>query len=441
MAPLTDNFFTSVNSTTEEEAISFILKFNAHNDKKHAFFFNAFSQTPLLVWRITKADRKILSRTALKITLLAMLIMLVGSFGLWYFWYGLTNWGRWKQRGEGAPDYVKTTFGWITRAKYDARMAEKEMHESANRQPRIWRSVKADYSWVFWDPSGAKQKQYNEQQDRSWLRFLPRSFRDHPHGAVDPPPREHAHRNCPSKTEGTPVGQLDGQCMSDSLLNPHALLDHDSGTVRQRHVSRSHSHLLSSDHFSSIPAFAAATINPSLDSETESRLGASPELKAMEEGRSVSDCYYVPSCHECDCTIVRTPPRRCSGSPPPLSAQPTAEEMLYVPRKRKAKSEPRNFPLMRCTTAIRSQKPIQSTAIGNDHHAPQCPGSWVADDEISDIDVQIPASPTQPCALVSSLNNIADAKGRDGKGDGEEELAGYEAEDELDEEVSVRDIS
>ncbi|KAL9116829.1 MAG: hypothetical protein Q9187_006641 [Circinaria calcarea] len=49
-----------------------------------------------------------------------------------------------------------------------------------------WKTTISDYSWVFWDPNGEKQREYLNRRNQTWIRHLPAWMRSYQHGTVQP---------------------------------------------------------------------------------------------------------------------------------------------------------------------------------------------------------------------------------------------------------------
>ena len=82
--------------------------------------------------------------------------------------------------------WLRSWHGWTTAEGYDRRHARREHFTRCSEQSG-WRSAKQDYSWVFWDPDGKGQREYQERRDRK-LGFLPKWLRSYPPGWIMPEP-------------------------------------------------------------------------------------------------------------------------------------------------------------------------------------------------------------------------------------------------------------
>lgn len=116
--------------------------------------------------------------------------VLFTPFILWNVWNLVKGWGKWRIRKSGnRPHYVRTWHGWVEAEKAATRAVERAKLRNHNRQKRIWRTTTADYSWIFWDPSGVKQQEYEDNRKHSILRHLPRWLRSDEPGSLWPDAR------------------------------------------------------------------------------------------------------------------------------------------------------------------------------------------------------------------------------------------------------------
>ncbi|KAI4185805.1 MAG: hypothetical protein L6R41_003891 [Letrouitia leprolyta] len=100
-------------------------------------------------------------------------------------WYILTHWGWWKlhDRRTRSP-LVRTWHGWVDSGKCKDKSERNRLKKSP---PSILpRTTRADYSWVFWDPTGEKQEKFRQQREETMVRYLPRWMRSNPFGSVAP---------------------------------------------------------------------------------------------------------------------------------------------------------------------------------------------------------------------------------------------------------------
>ncbi|KAL8994299.1 MAG: hypothetical protein Q9188_007106 [Gyalolechia gomerana] len=100
-------------------------------------------------------------------------------------WYILSHWGWWKLHHRGARfPLVRTWHGWVDSGKG----REKRERNRLRKPPphALPRTTRADYSWVFWDPTGDKQQKFRQQREETMIRYLPRWMRSSPFGSVTP---------------------------------------------------------------------------------------------------------------------------------------------------------------------------------------------------------------------------------------------------------------
>ncbi|KAL8933644.1 MAG: hypothetical protein Q9216_006272 [Gyalolechia sp. 2 TL-2023] len=79
--------------------------------------------------------------------------------------------------------------GWTWHGWVDSGKRKEKRDRNRLRKPRpnlLPRTTRADYSWVFWDPTGDKQKKFNQQREETVIRYLPRWMRSSPFGSVTP---------------------------------------------------------------------------------------------------------------------------------------------------------------------------------------------------------------------------------------------------------------
>lgn len=116
--------------------------------------------------------------------------ILLTPFALWAVWNVVKGWGRWRiGRSGDRPHYVRTWHGWVEAEKSAARAVERAKLRNHVRQKLAWRTTTADYSWIFWDPSGTKQQEYEGNRRHSIIRHLPRWMRSYEPGSLMPDTR------------------------------------------------------------------------------------------------------------------------------------------------------------------------------------------------------------------------------------------------------------
>ena len=156
----------------------------------------------------------------------------------WALWRVCHNWGWWRIHAPSPrPQYLRTLFGWVDREALESKQAKRASLKKTKRdQRKIYRTVKADYRWVFHDPTGELQRRHDNQKQRSYLRLLPSWMQSYPHGTLQPdkitkpgkaskgiyqPPEIqlsfHGHLTTPNSLE---LAQFDGSSFSDALHNP-----------------------------------------------------------------------------------------------------------------------------------------------------------------------------------------------------------------------------
>ena len=113
---------------------------------------------------------------------LASIILLI--FISWLLWRIIRAWDSWKLHTESPrPQYIRGSFRWVDLETWKQKQAKQAGRKDAKRdQHPIYRTTKANYKWIFHDPTGQLQQRYNQQKERSILRFLPSWMRSYPHG-------------------------------------------------------------------------------------------------------------------------------------------------------------------------------------------------------------------------------------------------------------------
>ena len=157
----------------------------------------------------------------------------------WLLWRIIRNWGSWKiHTGSPRPQYIRTSFGWVGLETWKQKQAKQARRKEAKRdQHPIYRTTKANYKWIFYDPTGDLQQRFNQQKERSHLRFLPSWMRSYPHGTLQSGisaqqskasneiyqlPKLHINENsCLSNLDSFGSLQVDGAPMSGALSDPY----------------------------------------------------------------------------------------------------------------------------------------------------------------------------------------------------------------------------
>ncbi|KAM0800955.1 hypothetical protein BDR22DRAFT_222463 [Usnea florida] len=164
--------------------------------------------------------------------------MLSLIFVTWALWRTCHNWGWWRIHAPSPrPQYLRTLFGWVDRETLESKQAKRARLQKTKRdQRKIYRTTKADYRWVFHDPTGELQQRYDNQKQRSYLRLLPSWMRSYPHGALQSdkitkpgkaskgvyqsPKIQLSFHGCLTTPTSLELAQLDGFSFSDGLQNP-----------------------------------------------------------------------------------------------------------------------------------------------------------------------------------------------------------------------------
>ena len=164
--------------------------------------------------------------------------MLSLIFISWALWRTCHNWGWWRIHAPSPrPQYMKTLFGWVNRETLESKQAKRARRKKTKRdQRKFYRTAKADYRWVFHDPTGELQQRYDNQKRRSHLRLLPSWMRSYPHGTLQsnritkpgkaskgiyqPPKIQLSFQGCLTTPNSLELAQFDGSSFSDALHNP-----------------------------------------------------------------------------------------------------------------------------------------------------------------------------------------------------------------------------
>ena len=164
--------------------------------------------------------------------------MLSLIFITWALWRTCHNWRWWRIHAPSPrPRYSRTLFGWVDRETLESKQAKRARRKKTKRdQRKIYRTTKADYRWVFHDPTGELQQRYDNQKKRSHLRLLPSWMRSYPHGTLQsnritkpgkaskgiyqPPKTQLSLQGCLPTPDSLELAQFDGSPFSDALHNP-----------------------------------------------------------------------------------------------------------------------------------------------------------------------------------------------------------------------------
>lgn len=115
------------------------------------------------------------------------LFLMLGPFLIWQFWDTINSWGWWK---PGAPrnshrrqHYIRTWHGWVTAEHHQHGMLRRQAARNKVHRKLAWKTSKADYSWIFWDPNG-EGKQAFEKKKQPLAKWLPAWVRSWEFGRV-----------------------------------------------------------------------------------------------------------------------------------------------------------------------------------------------------------------------------------------------------------------
>lgn len=112
--------------------------------------------------------------------LAATLIIFIFTVLCWKFGACVRRFTRHKVLGGGKPaaaPYAKTWYGWVPLEEEQKRSSRWREVFDRLRQRMAWRSCRADYSWVWWDPGGSKLNQH--YRDHKAICWMPRCFRSY----------------------------------------------------------------------------------------------------------------------------------------------------------------------------------------------------------------------------------------------------------------------
>ena len=78
---------------------------------------------------------------------------------------------------QASPRYAKTWYGWVKLSRHQANKQPFQKFASWVRERTMWKSSRADYSWIYWDPG--QKKMLKHQEDKMALRWLPHFLRSY----------------------------------------------------------------------------------------------------------------------------------------------------------------------------------------------------------------------------------------------------------------------
>ena len=115
-----------------------------------------------------------------------MAALLSFIFVAWTLWRIIHDWGSWKIHAPSPrPQYLRKSFGWVGQETLELKQAKLDKRKEAKRDNhKFYRTTKADYKWIFHDPTGKLQQRFDDQKKRSYLRLLPSWMRSYPHGTL-----------------------------------------------------------------------------------------------------------------------------------------------------------------------------------------------------------------------------------------------------------------
>ncbi|KAL8755611.1 MAG: hypothetical protein Q9199_003516 [Rusavskia elegans] len=82
---------------------------------------------------------------------------------------------------------IRTWHGWVESGKTKDK---KQRNRLRKLPPCIPRTTRTDYNWIFWDPTGDLQRKFNQEKEKSLVRYLPRWMRSSPFGSAEPCPND-----------------------------------------------------------------------------------------------------------------------------------------------------------------------------------------------------------------------------------------------------------
>lgn len=98
--------------------------------------------------------------------------------------YVVSHWGWWRLHRPGPrPVMIRTWHGWVESGKIKDK---KQRNRLRKLPPGIQRTTRTDYNWIFWDPTGELQRNFNQKKEKSLVRYLPRWMRSSPFGSAAP---------------------------------------------------------------------------------------------------------------------------------------------------------------------------------------------------------------------------------------------------------------
>lgn len=162
----------------------FALAASASADDKNKMQKDILEHGPLIHTDKAKkeTDPKLYTRIPAYVLVTSILLICVP----WGLWRIIRNRGSWKiHTPSPRPQYIRTPFGWVDRHTWQLKQAKKAKRKATKRyQHKLYRTTRAKYKWIFYDPTGELQQRFNDQREQSYLRFPPSSMRSYPHGTL-----------------------------------------------------------------------------------------------------------------------------------------------------------------------------------------------------------------------------------------------------------------
>ena len=109
---------------------------------------------------------------------------LAGIVVIGYFAHLVSRWGWWRLNRPGPrPMMIRTWHGWVDSTKIKDKRQRNRLHKPP---PYIPRTSATNYNWIFWDPTGDLQRKFNQEKERSLIRWIPKWIRSSPVGSAEP---------------------------------------------------------------------------------------------------------------------------------------------------------------------------------------------------------------------------------------------------------------
>ena len=96
-------------------------------------------------------------------------------------WAMFHPWGSWRlhrnSRDGTRRQYVKKWYGWVTKDTAERCERRWQRWKDWFSQRFVLRTTTVDWRWVFWDPDGSGQREYQQRRDNTFLRHCPKWMR------------------------------------------------------------------------------------------------------------------------------------------------------------------------------------------------------------------------------------------------------------------------